>query len=504
MDRVDRRNQLCRELKGHGSEMPFETLLAELKLGSEYDAFQHRFRGVFAAMAFRAIAYDQRTAVQPTILDSTRTTVEAELTRDTDAGDSVHAHLRRDLADEDQNTMRIDVNISKDPTDSSVNIHSRNRIEQPVNSRGRMAHKFRVEKNGKQAIIKLSWSPVDQLPESAVYDALKAANIPNIPSIIDSGIIIEKSFGYRVEYLIIEDYGEPLTKYLRTFSSNDANRPSNVAARVMHRVVECIYGAWNAGILHRNITADSVVVKGGQARIIDWGHAKFVKDDPVDVDTLAAKWLFDKNKVAGDDGSNDPITGTLYYTSIPVLIGATQQSIANDVESVLYVVIDALSKLNTNPPNFGMVRAKLYCSTSLAIMRGCCMGHDHYMKAFGVAECSELFSWLADTFREYLFVRYGEHIGYEMAINPEFVRTVEIEQLERILEQCKERIHSEAGSQNAPSNMARTLEEAQSQALPVETSGASTSATKRPRRAAAYKPAGPPRRSERIKNMKKR
>ncbi|KAJ2655451.1 hypothetical protein IW148_006041 [Coemansia sp. RSA 1199] len=512
MDRVDRRNQLSRELKGHGSKMPFETFLAELKLKNEYKTFKHRFRGIFAAIAFRAIAYVKRTAIQPIITNDVRKAVEAELTRNTDADDSVHAHLkcfdsfealtcfgmkhepaliryfdkllgmakrafnqlpsherktwlmpsyqygdnqskavagsshkvdytihfrhsqkptfdtihvlveaksessskisdanfgqiadyahslwacqptrlfvpvllihgdqlslvfghfcdvtrriwgnyefvhRRDSADNDQDSMLVDVNISKDPTDSSINIHSSNRIERTVNLRGRMAHMFKIKHRGKHAILKLAWTPANQLPESAVYDVLKADKIRDIPSIIDSGIIVEDSFGYRVEYMLIEDYGVPLAKHLQLFSSNDANRPSNVAVRAMSQAVECIYGAWKAGILHRNITADSVVVKGGQARIIDWGHAKFAEDGPVDVDALAAKWHFDKNKVAGGDGSSDPITGTLYYASIPVLIGATQRSIADDVESVLYVVIDALSKLNANPPNFGMHR----------------------------------------------------------------------------------------------------------------------------------------------------
>ncbi|KAJ2146225.1 hypothetical protein IW136_000660 [Coemansia sp. RSA 678] len=733
MGRVDRRNQLSRELKGHGGEMPYEIFLAELKLESNYNAFKHRFRGIFAAMAFRAIAYVDRTAVQPIIPESIRTVVKTELTCDTDADDSVHAHLRcfnsyqaskcfgmkhehvlvqyfdellkmamrafdnlpsrerktwsvpryiygdnqskpvvgsthkvdytihfnhtsdttydtihilveakseasgtisdanfgqmadyaqslwacqptrlfvpvilihgaqlslvvftrkdlglfaytgkqqdsksvgalsdaickllyllalppqnfghfcdvthriwgdyefahkRDSPNHDQDSVLVDVNINTTSTDSSVNIHSRNRIERTINPLGRIAHMFKVKHRGKHAILKISWAPVDQLPESAVYDALKAAKIRDIPSVIDSGIIVGDSFGYRVEYMLIEDYGVPLNKYLQTFLGNDAKRPSNFAARVMHQAVKCIYGAQKVGILHRNITADSVVVKGGQARIIDWGYTKLVNDCAVDVDALAAKWHFNKNKVAGDEGNSAPIIGTPLYTSIPVLVGATQRSIADDVESVLYVTIGALSKLNTNPPNFGMARAKLYCSTSLAILRGCCMGHDQYMKAFGVAECSELFTWLVDTFRKYIFVRNGEYIGYEMAINPEFERSVEIQQLERILEQIKERIQNEAKGQNASSNTTRplgnisgrntplattrprdimsdrnaplatkhTLEEASSQAQPVETPGAGTSVTKRSRKAAVDKNTEPPRRSKRIQEKKK-
>ncbi|KAJ2203934.1 hypothetical protein EV180_007468, partial [Coemansia sp. RSA 518] len=163
-----------------------------------------------------------------------------------------------------------------------------------------------------------------------------AANIPNIPLIIDSGIIIENSFGYRVEYLLIEDCGVPLVEYLQTQMLLGISKQSDIAASAMFQAVECIYSAWNAGILHRDITADSVVVKGDQVRIIDWGYTKLVKDGPVDVDALATKWLFNKDNATGDEGSSAPIIGTPLYTSIPVLVGATQRSIADDVESVLY------------------------------------------------------------------------------------------------------------------------------------------------------------------------
>ncbi|KAJ2557348.1 hypothetical protein GGH12_006198, partial [Coemansia sp. RSA 1822] len=200
----------------------------------------------------------------------------------------------RDSGDHEQDPVLVDVNINDDSTNSSINIYSSDRIERTVSLRGRMAHKFRVKKNRRDYILKLAWTPVDQLPEPAVYDALKAANIPNIPSIIDSGIIIENSFGFRVEYLLIEDYCVPLTKYLLTQSHWDMNRMSDNAAKPMSQIVECIYSAWNAGILHRDISADSVVVKGGQVRIIDWGSATLLENSSVDIDTIETKWRFKK------------------------------------------------------------------------------------------------------------------------------------------------------------------------------------------------------------------
>ncbi|KAJ2434104.1 hypothetical protein IWW41_001664, partial [Coemansia sp. RSA 2522] len=355
---------------------------------------------------------------------------------------------RRDSTDEDQDPVLVDVNFSKDSTDSSITIAKECRIEQTIDLRGRMAHKFRVKHRGERAILKLSWTPVDRLPESAVYDALKAANIPNIPSVIDSGIIVKNSFGYRVEYLLIEDCGVPLVEYLQAQLTLGIDELSDIAASVMSQAVECIYSAWNAGILHCNITADSIVVKDERVAIPDWGHAKFAKDCAVDVDTLAAKWLFDKNKVAGDEDCDAPTTVTPLYASIPVLVGATQRSIVDDVESAFFVAMDALYKLQVDPPVVGMVGAEVGGRKSLAFMRAGCMGHYRYMEAVGVAKCSELFAWLTDTFREYLFVRNGEYIGRDLAIDPEFERTVEIQQLERILVQIKERVFGKSPVSN--------------------------------------------------------
>ncbi|KAJ2655265.1 hypothetical protein IW148_006118 [Coemansia sp. RSA 1199] len=515
--------------------MPFGDSLPELQLGSEYDSFEHRFRGIFAAIAFRAIAYVDEVAVQPTLPNNTRIMVEDRLTRDAAADDSVHAHLkcldsykglecvglegetalvkyfedlgpfvyndnqpgyndfdllsrtfclllyflslppqkfghfcdvsrriwgnyefvrRRDLADHDQDPVLVDVNINDDSTNSSINIYSSNRIERTVNLCGRFAHVFRVEKNDRDFILKLAWTPLKQLPEPAVYDALKAANIPNIPLIIDSGIIIENSFGYRVEYLLIEDCGISLTKYLLTQSHWDMKWMSDNAARPMSQIVECIYSAWNAGILHRDISAGNILVKGGQVRIIDWGSATLLENSSVNIDAIETKWRFKKetgmySKYNKYSKYKHESVGTSLYKSIPVLIGATQRSIVDDIESALYVVLESVFK--TRPGNLKVepIALRLESEQSLAFVRGCCLSDvDFYRQSFGIPHCSERFAWLMDTFREYLFVRDGEYIGSKLAMQPLFERTVEIEQLERILEQIKERVYGESPVSN--------------------------------------------------------
>ncbi|KAJ2196804.1 hypothetical protein EV180_001019 [Coemansia sp. RSA 518] len=311
-----------------------------------------------------------------------------------------------------------------------------------------MAHKFRVKHRGEPVIIKLAWAPVDQLPESAVYDALKAANIPNIPLIIDSGIIIENSFGYRVEYLLIEDCGISLTKYLLTQSHWDMNRMSDNAAKPMSLIVECIYNAWNAGILHRDISASNILVKGGHIRIIDWGSATLLENSSVDIDAIETKWLFEREADNYNEYKPDS-AGTSLYKSIPVLIGATQRSIVDDIESALYVVLESVFKTSPDNLNVEPIALRLESEQSLAFVRGCCLSDvDYYRQAFGIPYCSERFAWLMDTFREYLFVRNGEYIGSKLAMQPFFERTVEIQQLERILDRIEERVFGKSPVSN--------------------------------------------------------
>ncbi|KAJ2497139.1 hypothetical protein GGH96_005327 [Coemansia sp. RSA 1972] len=404
---------------------------------SEYDAFKHRFRGIFAAMAFRAIAYVDGTAIQPTIPDSTRTTVEAELTRDTTADDSVHAHLKCFDSFEGLECVGLEGEAALIKYFKFILRMARHAIAGLSSDERKM-----------DVILKLAWSPVDQLPESAVYDALKAANIPKIPLIIDSGIIIEKSFGYRVEYLLIEDCGISLTKYLLTQSHWDMKRMSDNAARPMSQIVETIYNAWNAGILHRDISADNILVKGGQVRIIDWGSATLLENSSVDINAIEAKWLFKKKTGMYNEYKPESV-GTSLYKSIPVLISATQRSIVDDIESALYVVLESVFKTRPDNLNVEPIALRLESEHSLAFVRGCCLSDvNYYRQAFGIPHCSERFAWLMDTFREYLFVRNGEYIGSKLAMQPLFERTVEIEQLERILEQIKERIYGESPVSN--------------------------------------------------------
>ncbi|KAJ2153018.1 hypothetical protein J3F82_002280, partial [Coemansia sp. RSA 637] len=406
----------------------------------------------------------------------------ADLTRNTSADDSVHAHLKCFNSFEALECIGLEGENALINNFKGILYMARHAIaglssderkmwpdnlydylfgsdDQISGQEHNIIHAVGVEKNGRDFILKLAWAPVDQLPESAVYDALKAANIPNIPLIFDSGIIIENSFGYRVEYLLIEDCGISLTKYLLTQSHWDMKWMSDNAAKPMSQIVECIYNAWNAGILHRDISASNILVKGGHIRIIDWGSATLLEKSSVDIDAIETKWLFKKETDKYNKYKPDA-AGTSLYKSIPVLIGATQRSIVDDIESALYVVLESVFKTRPDNLNVEPIALRLESEQSLAFVRGCCLSDvDYYRQAFGIPYCSERFAWLLDTFREYLFVRNGEYIGSKLAMQPFFERTVEIQQLERILDLIDERVFGKSPVSNTgkkPSQVGRS------------------------------------------------
>ncbi|KAJ1736625.1 hypothetical protein LPJ68_006066, partial [Coemansia sp. RSA 1086] len=55
-----------------------------------------------------------------------------------------------------------------------------------------------------------------------------------------------------------------------------------------------------------------------------------------------------------------------------------------------------------------------------------------YKASFGVKACSDALDLLLDKFCNYLFVRDGEYIGCRMAMDSNYKRSVDIEQLNQI------------------------------------------------------------------------
>ncbi|KAJ2611151.1 hypothetical protein H4S08_003291 [Coemansia sp. RSA 1365] len=354
-----------------------------------------------------------------------------------------------------------------------VNISSDKKIERSIKPRGRLAHIYRTTYCGKAAVLKISWTPTNRLPECAVYDVLADANIECSPEVFDSGIICDNSIGYRVEFLIIQDCGIPLADYINHMSSSSIEDRCEIAAKAMLDVAKCLKKAWDYGILHRDISAGNITVLEGRATVIDWGHAKLLSDRLTNIDDLAAKWCFKKDQVIYNEDAHDPLTGTPLYMSIPILVGSKIRSVVDDIESALYVVLDSVYKAQDNISTQDPIALDYTDRRSLAFIRACSFSlTDQSLLNFGIQRCSDRFVWLVSAVRKFIFVRSNVYIGNHLAMIPGFERTVEDDALEDLLNEMEQRLSNETNKHllvEPTDNTAKGLKQVELSNLNLET-----------------------------------
>lgn len=203
-----------------------------------------------------------------------------------------------------------------------------------------MSYLYKTKYKDMAAILKLSWTPVNRHPEGAVYDGLKKFNVEGTPKVYDSGIIEQDIFGYRVEYLILEDCGPTIDKYLEGL----ADKPDACAQaqEFLSQVASCLVEASYYGILHRDVSIGNIAIKNGKEKLIDWGLGKFLEVCLAKYPGLADKWKFDTNLPETNQNIYDHLTGTPLFMSIRILFGANTRDVIDDIESLFYVILYCL------------------------------------------------------------------------------------------------------------------------------------------------------------------
>ncbi|KAJ2671963.1 hypothetical protein IWW42_003052 [Coemansia sp. RSA 1085] len=348
-----------------------------------------------------------------------------------------------------------DEDVIRQNGNPSVDIAKGKKFERPINPRGRFAHVYSLIYRRRPAVLKLSWTPTNRLPECAVYDALTRAKVEHIPNVIDSGLICEDSFGYRVEFLLIQDCGVSLAQYLKRRSSNSIEDQCNTVTSAMLDVTTCLKQAWAAGIIHRDISAGNIAIRNGCTTIIDWGYAKTIDTGSGLISDLAEKWRFDVDQVVDNEDTHDPITGTPLYMSIPVLVGATKRSVVDDIESALYVVLDAVREVQAVAPK--PIGFDFKNNRTLAFVRACCFSLiKECLPQFGVYWHSSTFDRLLAVVHKFLFIRDG-YIGSSLAMVPSFKRTVDDTALDNLLSEIEELLPGRSDKQRDTGPIGSTI-----------------------------------------------
>ncbi|KAJ2059952.1 hypothetical protein GGI17_004064 [Coemansia sp. S146] len=349
------------------------------------------------------------------------------------------------VRDSGVNSMLTTAMSSPDPTTDSVALSGH--ISRFVHPRGRLAHVFRTKYKGMAAILKLSWTPVDRMPEGAFYEILDKAGVKGVPKVHDSGLLKSNLFGYCLEYLVLEDCGSSIEDYLALRYQGKLDRVElyDSVKRIIQQVLSCLVQVRVKGnILQRDISAGNIMVANdGTVKVIDWGYAKLLEDNSLGGDdneatrdrkalleTTALRWGYNSAIVTQSGIAHRPLTGTPLYMSIPVLSGATVRGLADDIESLFYVILYVLARLQTTKDD-AACGFEANDSKSLAMVRaGCLSDKKSFLRFFGISNCRTELKELLWDLRDFLFINSEGYIAARLIIEPETPRGTAVKLLE--------------------------------------------------------------------------
>ncbi|KAJ2366051.1 hypothetical protein IW150_006047, partial [Coemansia sp. RSA 2607] len=231
--------------------------------------------------------------------------------------------------------------------DSTVKITGR--ISRAVDIWRRAAYLLKVLYQGKEAVLKLSWIPVSRQPEGVLYDLMSQSchGVDYIAKVFCSGILISNFLGYRLEFILMEYCGEPLIDVFKRNGENPNKKNCllGLAEDAIKKISTCLLQARSAGVYHRDVSAGNITLRGQDVFLIDWGYGKVILDalDSRQKEKVNAEWGIDINNLTANEDARDGMTGTVYYMGIRVLMGHSNRSIFDDVESLLYVLLNSIS-----------------------------------------------------------------------------------------------------------------------------------------------------------------
>ncbi|KAJ2752095.1 hypothetical protein H4S06_004002, partial [Coemansia sp. BCRC 34490] len=259
---------------------------------------------------------------------------------------------------------------------------------------------------------------------------------PHIPMVYDSGILKKDVFGYRFEYIVMEDCGRELFDFgQKYYKHGRSSELCHVVSKHIAQVSSCLVRAQAAGLLHRDISSGNIAVNVSKhASVIDWGYAKvFRSNEPgawERTERILQKWHLDPANTVEAEAYHDNMTGTPHYMSVQILLGNPKRGLIHDLESLFYVVLHALSDTASGtPPGF-----RLFDSHSLAAARiGFLTEREYFYKSFGVSVHERLRNVL-DAMYCFLFTKNGQYIGGKLLYVEDFERDICKEHAEKFMD----------------------------------------------------------------------
>ncbi|KAJ2074007.1 hypothetical protein GGI03_000404 [Coemansia sp. RSA 2337] len=304
--------------------------------------------------------------------------------------------------------------------DGSV-VDFQQRIPLPVSLLDFQSYLFKTQYHGQPAMLKLVWSPNYRLPEAVVYDWLLSNGCGAVPKVFESSIIASDVFGYRLEYLLIEDCGVPLLEYFKTEYGNvsDSSRRDS-AEGVFKQLASCLAIAYSADVIHCDVSAEHISVRNGHAFIFDWTRAQLAT---AKVPALLAKVLREKYSLSASDlqplrwPRDDPVVQTAIYASIRSLWHDGSKSLVDRFESLFYVILHALYHSNHSPVGTPSAFEDLSVSAMALVKTGCVADPDLYLSYFGIADIGKGLRTFLDKVRRFLFCPDGIFVGGKLVEN---------------------------------------------------------------------------------------
>ncbi|KAJ1946200.1 hypothetical protein GGF37_001302 [Kickxella alabastrina] len=282
---------------------------------------------------------------------------------------------------------------------------------------GRHVHLLKRTYKDHAAVLKLSWTPVNRLPEGAAYAILNKRPVECIPEVFLKGLLISNLNGYQLEFVLMEYCGQSMAKYLKD-KAND--QKDELVPGFVKQLTLCLAQPNEIGLLHRDISArnvciknDKVLLAGDAARDTDPTQLKHIE--------IAEQWEFNATTVGRVEVAKDPFIGTLLFMGIAILSRNPIQGILDDLESIFYVIMDAVRPAYTERDD--VQGFKFLDSSSLAIIRWGLIQEDAVLlEEFGVKNISPRLIKLIRVMRQFLFESENKIMTHQLWSSNKFVR----------------------------------------------------------------------------------